>query len=515
MKEEKINKMKYMKKKEDKMIQNAKEICRQNNVNVSTGAVVVTNNDALPKEFVSIFPINQPTHNVRSSRETLYEVKKKLRSLHNVLRTYQDISQSSERQKSTDKINEIDAFTSIEKTDENKINRNSESKENLRRIQRSVVNSCEYFEFDRSEGSSSSLAEYSSNTSKTYQCSNNVTLQNEDVTKTILFNPRKKIPETVSGKICYISSPESFEDQIQNKASSIKNFTIKKYSDTFDGEQCRENVITSQNSGRSKISNDSDREQKSTALLLQEALHFKKALLTRVQSRKECPIDSIQEDNVGDELLPELNNNNFPSIIVDIKMEEPITSDSHDKINQCYIYLEMKQRRDLFPEYLQKVNALAHHESKRNIENQNHIFETPSQYFSITNLTIPNNEIGSNVSLKPPIYEKVISIVIPVSVERQSEIDMNDKLMQTKNALGNIQTRVNPRENFRENANNINNNVVDKHSPTMLKFEDLILEQIKNIRDYIDTFLQNQNREISKARKVLQCQGKHDIMIFK
>ncbi|XP_029672516.1 uncharacterized protein LOC115241099 isoform X1 [Formica exsecta] len=516
-KEEKINKMKYMKKEKDKMIQNVTELFSQSNVNISTDVAVLTNNDALSKEFVSIFPISQPTHNVQSSREILYEVKKRLRSLHNVLRTYQDISRSSERHKSIDKINEIDAFTSIEKTDENKIdiNCNGDSKENLPRIQCSVVSSSEYFEFDCSEESSSSLTEYSSDIPKAYQYSNDVILQNEDITKTTLFNRRKKIPEVVSGKICYISSPESFEDQniqIQNKVSSIKNFTTKKYRDVFDIEQCQENVITSQKSGRNKISNDSDREERSTTLLLQEALHFKKALLTRVQSKKECPIDSIKENNVKDEFLSELNNNNFPSIVVDIKLEEPITNDSHDKINQCYIYLEMKQRRDLFPEYLQKVNAFTHHESKRNIENQNCIFETPSQYFSITNLTIPNNKVGNNVSLKPPVYEKVISIVIPVRLECQSEIDINEKLIQTKTVLRNIQTRVNPQKNFRKNVDNIDNNVADKHSPTMLKFEDLILEHIKNIRDYIDTFLQSQNRAISKARKVLQYQSKRHIL---
>ncbi|XP_072767898.1 uncharacterized protein [Anoplolepis gracilipes] len=505
MKEEKVNKMECM-------IQNAnKEIRHQSNVNVSTGAVGVTNNDALPKDVVSIFPISQATqNNVQSSQKTLNEVKKRLRSLHNVLRTYQDISRASERQESTDKINEINEFTGIEKSNENKIDTNcndENSKGNLRRIQCSIANSsCEYFEFDRSEeNSSSSSVEYSTNRSKAFdQCSNNVTLQTEDMTKTTLFNLRKKIPEIVSGKI----APESFEDQsnqIQNKASSIKNFT-KKCSDIFNWEQYRENVITSQNSGQSKISNDSDREEKSTALLLQEALHFKKALLTRAQSRKECPIDDIKENNVRDELLSELNNNNFPSIIVDIKMEQPITSDSHSEINQCYICLEMKQRRDLIPEYLQNVNTFTYqNESKRNVENQNYISETPSRYFSITNLTISNNnKVESNGSLKAPVYEKVISIVIPVSMEHQSEIDTNEKLVQTKTVLGNIQTRVNSRENIRESA--------DEHSSTMLKFEDLILEHIKNIRDYIDAFLQNQNRAISKVRKVLRYQDKRDIL---
>lgn len=497
---EKINKMN--KKEKDKMIQNAKQICCESNVNESTD---VTNNDALPKELVSILPISQPTHNIRSSQETLYEVKKRLRSLHNVLRTYQDMSRISERQESIDKINEIDALTSIEKIDKNKIdvNCNNNSKENLQQINCSVVNSCKYFKCNCSE-ESSTLVEYSSNISK------DVTLQNEDVIKTTLFNSTKKIPEIESREMYYVSSSESFEDlniQIQNETPSIANFIItKNCSDILDEKHWQENMIISQNSSQNKISNDSNREEKSTALLLQEALHFKKALLTRIQSRRECPIDSIKED-IGKEFLPELNNNNFPSIIIDIEIKESITSNSHNKINQCFIYLEMKQRYDLFPEYLQKANAFAHRKSKRDIENQNRVSEKSSQYFSISNLTIPNNNVGSDVSLKSPAYEKVLSIVIPVSIEDQSEIDINEKLMQTKTVLGNIiQARVNPRENFKENTYNIGDKA-DKHSLTILKFEDLILEHIKSIRDYMDNFLRNQNKAISKARKALQCQN--------
>lgn len=477
---EKINKMNE--KEKDKMIQNAKQIC-EGNVNVSIAAL--TNNDALPKEPVSsILPISQPTHNIQSSQETLYEVRKRLRSLHNVLRTYQDM-RTSERQESIDKIDKIDALASIEKTDKNC---NNNTKENLQEIDCSIVNSCEYFECNRSKESSSSL-EYSSSVSE--DVTKIAKLQNEDIIKTISFNSTKKISEIESREMCYISSSESFEDlNIQNEACLIENFTTEKGGDIFDEEQCQENTIISENSSENKMSNN--REEKSTTLLLQEALDFKKALLTRIQSRKECPINGIKEDDVG----KELNNNNFPSIIVDIEIKESITSDSlHDKINQCYIYLEMKQRYDLFPENLQKASRIS---------------EKSSQYFSISNLTIPNNKdekdpkkIPKNkdeTDVSSPVYEKVLSIVIPVSMEHQSEIDMNEKLMQTKTVLGNtIRACINPRENFTKNTDK------DKHSLTMLKFEDLILEHIKSIRDYIDNFLRNQNKVISEA---LQGQDK-------
>ncbi|XP_018349596.1 PREDICTED: uncharacterized protein LOC108752903 isoform X2 [Trachymyrmex septentrionalis] len=547
-KKEEINETKCEKRMQGNIVKGTEETYHQNKENVSKDVVTLkTNNCASSRDVgISVIPIVQPGQNIHPSQLTLIEVRRKLQNLHNV-QTYQDMSRSTKKQKWTnqmDQINEIDSF-----------------------ITNPIMNiSSEYFELNRSEDCLSSLAD-SSHTSKTYQCSSeNLTLQNtyskgfsqydirnnlsfvpteshlcsrnaklqssesyendeykeclwenildcnsnhkiesnsevnKDAIKTnTLFNTRDNISE----RIFYILSPENKDNQTQNETLLEERFATKKFSNTFDKKQYRENVTISQNSSQSKISNNSNnKENKSTILLLQEALHFKNTLLTH--SRMKCPTSNEKQGDIADESSL-ISNNNFPSMIIDIKEEEPVVSNSYDKINQRYICLEMKQRRDLFPQYLKKVNTLAHCEDQQNTKSQDYIRETSSEYFSITDLASHNNnnnvEIKNNVSLKPPIYEKVISITIPV--------DMDERSMQTKTVLQNIRTCV--QENLRKNAtSDIDNNIADKRSPTMLKFEDLILERVKNIRDYIDTFLQSQNIAIFKARRALQCQGKND-----
>ncbi|KYN08332.1 hypothetical protein ALC62_00623 [Cyphomyrmex costatus] len=549
VKKEEINEIKCVERTQGNMVKDTEETYPQNKVNISKDVVALkTNNCAPSRELVPVIPIMQPTHNIQPSQETLIEVRKRLQNLHNVLQTYQDTSKSTKRQESTNQIDEIDSFITYPVMDI----------------------SSEYFELNRSEDSLSSLAEYSSRTSKTYQrSSENLTLRNtyskgfsqhdirsnlsafvpaelhlrssnailqtlesyeneykECLCENILdcsrnhetelntevnkdaikantfFDTRDNISEAISERIFYTLSPENKDIQIQNEALLEERFATKKFSDSFDKKQYRENVTISQNSSQSKISNNSNnRGTKSTVLLLQEALHFKNTLLTHL--KKKCPISNVKQGDIAGESSL-ISNNNFPSMIVDIKEKEPVVSNSHDKINQRYICLEMKQRRDLFPQYLKKINTLEHYEDEQDIKNQDCISETSSQYFSITDLTSHNNsvEIKNNVSLKPPIYEKVISITIPV--------DMDERSMQTKTDLSNIRTCI--QENLRENTvSDIDNNIADKRSPTMLKFEDLILERVKDIRDYIDTFLQNQNIAIFKARRALQCQGKNNV----
>ncbi|XP_067212883.1 MATH and LRR domain-containing protein PFE0570w-like isoform X2 [Linepithema humile] len=571
--------------------------------NKDTSADVTSNEGAFPRKLVPIFPIIQAAHIVRSSRETLYKVRKRLHSLHDILETYQHMTQSVKRQESINQISEIsDASTSvgpkiygIKEVDENKTNtnRNSDSKESLQQVQscRSITNSCEDFEFDRLEGSLSSF-EYSSNTSKTCRYSSDVTSQNtyskrfsqrntrqksvdtsdlpvliaepydynrysrfyramsqipkdktereantrkyisnrnnnhelesrpkvnKDTIKTnILFNFEEKAPEVTSKKICYVLSSESLKDKntkTQNKTFLTKKFDTDQLSDTFDAKQSEENI--SQNSSRSKILNNSDAKEKSTGLLLQEALHFKKILLT--QSRKKCPVNSMKQVDVADE-LPECETrikNNFPSMILDIKAEEPVADYSHNRINQCYISLKMKQRRDLFSQSLQKVNTLPHRQNhRRDTEEQNRISKTPSEYFSITDLAIyKNDNIKNNVSLpSTPTYEKIISIAMPNSVENQDKNDTN-KSVQRKAVLKNIPDHVNS-DSLGENTgvDDIHNNIIDKYL-SILKLEDLVLEQVQNIRDHMGTFLQNQNRTISETCRELRCQNESDTFL--
>lgn len=540
-KKEEVNETKCMDQIKNNTVKDTEETYCPSKVNTSNDAVILKANNLAPsRELIPVVPIMQQTHNVQPSRETLHEVRKRLQSFHDVLQTYQDTSRSPERQGSADRIDEMGSFITYPVVDI----------------------SSEYFELNHSEESLSSLAEYSSHTSKTYQhSSENVTLRNtysrgfsrhnarrsarsnlpafatephfrssnakdyeneykrstceqntldynrnelvsnleankNGIKTDTLFNTRDNISEA---RIFYILSPENKNIQPQNEAS-LK----KKFSNAFENlnfkKQHQENVTISQNSSRSKISNN--REDESTALLLQEALHFKNALLT--QSRMKCPMSDVKQDEVSP-----VSNNDFPSMIIDIKEEAPVISNSRDKINQRYICLEMKQRRDV-PQSSKKANTFVLRENERDMESQDYIPETSSEYFSITDLAVHNNvEIENNAALTPPVYEKVISITIPVDMKSQGEI--NERPVQTKTILRNIQTHVNLRENLRESTvSDIDNNIINKRSPAMLKLEDLILENIKNIRDYMDTFLQSQNIAIFKARRALQCQCKSD-----
>jgi len=363
---------------------------------------------------------------------------------------------------------------------------------------------------------------------------------NEDIDASSSYHLEETISETVSERICCILSPRSFKNEsiaTQNGVSS------KRFVEIFNNEEqthrenmimsqcgdkilrkCEKNMIISQSCDRT--SNDSDREDKSTALLLKEALHFKKVLLTRIDSAKEQSIrQETSENDIMDESSREYQqtekreNDNFPSMILDIKTEKPVISDSYDQMNQHYVYLEMKQQHNQSVRSKQ-LNILTHHENER--ENKDRICETASKYFSITDFAIRGEDndnddvkIGSNVlsSLKPPIYEKVISIIIPVDARNRDEIstkDKEEKSMQMNDAARDV--HANSSANLRKH-NDTNDNVTG-YPPATRKLENLVLERIKNIRDYIDTFLRNQNKAISKVRRALQYRSESDAMML-
>ncbi|XP_070516491.1 putative leucine-rich repeat-containing protein DDB_G0290503 [Cardiocondyla obscurior] len=482
----------------------------------------------------------QPTYNAQPSPETLHKARR-LESFHDVLETYRDASWTLERQKSADRIDETGSF-----------------------ITYSIMDvSSEYFQLNPSEGSLSSLADYSSYTSKTYQGSKeNLTMQsanskefkhrvpstsiNDNLSDFATTEPHLRFADSVlrtsedyqeyknqnsfdgrdheleshaeasknkiktdiyfntnnknamsREKILYILPPE--DKNIENETLRKKRFpTKKKFTDEFDKKQYRENVI-SQDSSRSKFSNDSG-EDETMALLLREALHFKNVLLTQSKQQKCSMSDVIKWDNVASELLP---SNDFPAMIIDVKDDTSIISSPRDQVNQRYICLEMKQRRDAFPRALKEINTFR--ENERDTENRDYIPKTSSEYFSITDVAIQNNtEMENNVTLSPPVYEKIISITIPVSTKNQVKPNINERSIPAKTFVPNIQAHANLENNLRENTASNIDNANDRRSSVFLKLEDLILEHVKNIRDYMDTFLRSQNTAILKKRKTLR-----------
>ncbi|XP_011691868.1 PREDICTED: uncharacterized protein LOC105452459 isoform X2 [Wasmannia auropunctata] len=323
-KREEINETKFVERIKDNAVEGtSEETYRENKVNhVSNDAVALktTTHPAPPRELVPIIPIMRPARNMQPSQETLVEVRRTLQGLHDVLQTYQDTTRSPEGRESTDRqIDEADSFITYPIVDI----------------------SSKYLELKESL---SSLAEYSSHTSKMYRCSNeNVALRNtckgisrHDIRRSVRGNPPAKpylrscsamsqtsgnereecekdifdcgrdhvlesSPEankdamktdtpfsardniSEADRIVYILSPESKDTQ---DGASLERLATGKFSNTFDEEQYRENVTISQNSSQSKMSIDSNnRQERSTALLLQEALHFKNALLTHSRKR--------------------------------------------------------------------------------------------------------------------------------------------------------------------------------------------------------------------------------------
>jgi len=376
-----------------------------------------------------------------------------------------------------------------------------------------------------------------------HACKSDAIKINEKMNASGSFHLEETISETVSERICCILSPRSFK----NENITTQNEISSKFVEIFNNEEktrqenmivsqcgdqilkkCKKNMIISQSD---RTPNDSDREEKSTALLLQEALHFKKVLLTRIDSAKEQSIpERTNENEITDESPQKYqeteqreNSDNFPSMILNIKTEKPIINDSCDQMNQHYVYLEMKQQRNQSVRSKQ-LNILARHENEG--ENKDRICETASKYFSITDFAIHSEDndnddikIGSNVlsSLKPPIYEKVISIIIPVDTRNRDEIsakDKNEKSMQMNDAVvGDIHANSDEDLKKHRDVNDTNDNIAGC-PPTTRKLENLVLERIKNIRDYIDTFLRNQNKAISKVRRALQYRSENDAMML-
>lgn len=553
-KREEINEMKCVERIKDNMVKDTEETYYPSKVNASNDAVLRTNNRVSSRELIPVIPIMRPAQNTQSSQETLHSVRRKLQSLHNVLQIYQHTSRSPKGQESANRVDDTDSFltypvddTSSEYFELNSSKeslsslaehssrtsktyrrsnasvtlRNTDSKESSRHdVRRSMgsnlpafvtiephLPSCNSILLRTSEDYENKYKGSASernilNRSRSHELESNPEANKDAIKTETLLNARDNVSEAISEKIFYILSPENKNVQTQNEASLKKRFATEKFSNAFDKEQHQENVTVSQNSSQSKISNSS-REEKSMALLLQEALQFKNALL--IQSRKKYPMSDTKSGDIADE-FSSVSNSNFPSMIIDIKEEPPVISNSRDKINQRYICLEMKQRRDVFPQSSKKIDTFADCEDKRDTDSQDRIPETSSEYFSITDLAVHNNaEIDHNVASTPPVYEKVISITIPVDVKSQGEIDTNERSVQTKAVLQNTRTPVNLRESAASD-----NNIVNKRSPTILKLEDLILERVKNIRDYMDTFLRSQNTAILKARRALQCQGKSD-----
>lgn len=528
--------------------------------NISSSDASKVNDVAFPRQLLRDLLMKQPTRKpMRPSRKTLHEVRRRLQSLHNVLRTYEDTSRSSQKRNPSDRLGEVHAFVSvvpkIEEVDESKIdNQGSGLREASPGIP-SIMDSCE---FDQTEGSSSSLAGCSSNTvtsAKTYRYPSDVALwkirtkeqdpsgarSSSACAMSGLANGREQFPPF--GGVAMLRASEyqkgrnirepdvsdhnhelesssrgsenamrtsvSFRfgkgtsifssvhgNEEKHSAFSMRETATERIDDALDGEENREDAtMMSGGSSRSKISTRSDQERKSTALLLQEALLFKQALLTRVETEKRRLIRGNAEDNVVDESPTEHvtqveSSGRFPSMAVGIETKGSAIDAVRGKLDRRYIRLQMKRRRDLLPRVSRNLSALARYEADEGDagDEEEFVRETPSEYFSICDLAIRGSKTQINndtpLTLKPSIYDQVISIMIPADVDGPEDLETS-------------------RRNAGEDG--LGDDVVGRRLPVMLELEDLILERVRNIRDYMDVFLHSENKAISKVRRALQA----------
>lgn len=407
--------------------------------------------DMFPQQSVSNMLIQSPCERkkiMQSSEEALYQVKKKLESLHNVLRTYEirnsDAAVTERQQESNNGINSIcqnvmdtlvSTTTKINNCNERKKSRVSSDavhRERSDEMQQTVYNSPEQYETDDTGRSSEVSVQKYYNTFTTHlnnehQCvqrienenkmyllnnqNSNVVNDNEIICSTIVCN---QIPE----RVYYTISSGLFEDKDINREvteiNSIKsNMHIENnQARVFPDQQAipmetdEDLLIVSPTSSRTEISKDSESDDKSTALLLQEALQFKRALLTRIELERICHSNERIE-NINDQSIPEYDtysyiNNNLQSKILDIISEEQSVSSSTDRTSRSYMYFNIKQDKQLArtSTFNNNINSTQHPEIKdqnahKGYSDSKDDLESTSEYFSLSNI-IPERSSTSN-----------------------------------------------------------------------------------------------------------------------
>ncbi|XP_076398343.1 uncharacterized protein LOC143266668 isoform X2 [Megachile rotundata] len=413
--------------------------------------------DMFPRSSTSNMLIPEPcerTKFIKTSQEALYKVKKKLESLHNVLRSYEiqtvEAKTSARLEESNNKINSIcqnvnqtivSAITEADKWSEGKKNRVNFDTD-TRKMQQTVCNNYEHEDSDATINNPMKSIQSYSNVFNTCSINNlndpRCLLSNNSQSKIypsiiqqldlfhndkIIYSSGSKY-EKVPERVCYtISSDSDVGKNDKVEATVIDNFeslpdiyTDKNQANPFDFsdqypipvETDEDLIITSPTSSHTELSKDSESEDKSTVVLLQEALQFKKALLTRVQLEKVYMDD--QKDDTNSQTIIECCkypyvNNNLPSKLLDIISEEQSVSGSTDRTSRTYMFYNEKQEKELARSLMFNADIpnIPQHEVKDSSVNKGylsseHTLSSPSEYFSFTNM-LQDESRGNNNQL--------------------------------------------------------------------------------------------------------------------
>ncbi|XP_078039130.1 uncharacterized protein LOC144471183 [Augochlora pura] len=366
---------------------------------------------------------------VETSQETLYQVKKKLESLHNVLRTYE--TQNSEARLTgklrgiksnlnnigNDLTNESVSFktesNSWNEKNKNRVRFDTAARKQFDDLHRTVYISSEQYDSDETGRSSDvSVRSYSQVLSTYYS---------NDMKKSYSVDKREyssirydKIPE----RIYYTISSDFFDNEniavtgnFPSPDAYVENTRTGSFGhldrQTAPMDTDEDLLITSPASSRTEISKESESDDKSTAVLLQEALQIKRALLTRVELEKICYTDRDEKIVQGGCTGTECGkcsyiNNNLQSKLLDIISEEQSISSSTERSSRTYMYLNIKQGKQLAHSSTFSNNAKNFkHENEiadrgidmENIESTRNLASN-SEYFSISNIMQENDQVS-------------------------------------------------------------------------------------------------------------------------
>ncbi|XP_043592902.1 putative leucine-rich repeat-containing protein DDB_G0290503 isoform X2 [Bombus pyrosoma] len=403
--------------------------------------------DVFPQQLTSKMLVScEPRKKLKTSQEALYQVKKKLESLHNVLRMYElqniDMKASENQRDNSNKMNSVcknivstlvsvtTDTDNLKNTENIEIKANGNIRNNSKEIQRTTSNSSEQYESDETTRSSVASIRNYSNMFNAYHV-NNINdpyclLTRNDEAKISSTNGHELqiIPnnqtvysssvkyERIPERIYYtISSDSSEEKEVKKKTVISENcipipddvYTKGNQAKQFNGSdqypvamETDEDAIISPASSHTEVSKDSELDDKPTALLLQEALQFKRALLTRVELEKICYIDEKKEEmsneSVSDYGRYSYVNNNLQSKFLDIISEEQSVSSSTEKNSKTYMFFNLKQDLNQRNEIKDLDTCKKYLDSKQNLS-------SPSEYFSFSNIIQEGNEIKNKLSL--------------------------------------------------------------------------------------------------------------------
>lgn len=474
--------------------------------------------DVFPRQLTSKMLVScEPRKKLKTSQEALYQVKKKLESLHNVLRMYElqniEMKASEKQRDNSNKMNSVcknivstlvsvtTDTDNLKNTENIEIKANRNIRNNSKEIQRTTSNSSEQYESDETTRSSVASIRNYSNMFNAYHV-NNINdpyclLTRNDKAKVSSTNDHELqiIPnnqtvysssvkyERIPERIYYtISSDSSEEKKVKKKTIISENFipipddvyTKGNQEKPFSGSdqypvtmETDEDAIISAASSHTEVSKDSELDDKPTALLLQEALRFKRALLTRVELENICYIDEkkeeISNESVSDYGRYSYVNNNLQSKFLDIISEEQSVSSSTEKNSKTYMFFNLKQDLNQRNEIKDLDTCKKYLDSKQNLS-------SPSEYFSFSNIIQEGNEIKNKLSL-PKHNHFQGNEIVPSNLRIRYLNDVlnesDEKLIKFVSCLNTTEANMNEertgygydreKENFKEHFTRMNN----------------------------------------------------------